>query len=103
MATYMDINYKEALTEEGQSLRNDTIVAKLCDKVRTIMKDIYGKQYADNKGIPMCVWRKIHYTFPTNEYFSESSEDETSDSDSPNNDPDKMMDPRFFQVFKKYH
>ena len=97
LATYVDINYKEASTEEGKALWNDKIIKNLCDKVRKIMEEIYGKEYSGNKPIPKCVWDKIHYTFPGTEYFSESEEDGYSTGDDDENiDPDRILNPKYF-------
>ena len=97
LATYIDINYKEASTEEGQALRNDKITKHLCDKVRNIMDELYGKDYARNKPIPRCVWNKIQFTFPGSEYFSDSDEDGYSTGyDEENIDPDRILNPKYF-------
>ena len=97
LASYIDINYKEASTEEGQALWNDKIAKHLRDKVRNIMDELYGKEYARKKPIPKCVWDKIHFTFPGREYFSDWDEDGYSTSDDEENiDPDKILNPKYF-------
>ena len=102
IATYMDTNCKEAHMGEGQALRNDKITYKLCRRVRKIMEDLYGKEYADKKGIPRCVWDTIHNTFPGSDYFSGNSEEETdTDSDNENSNPDIMFNPKYFEVRKR--
>ena len=97
LATYIDANIKDALSEKGQAIRNDKISNNLRNRVRKIMEKLYGKEYAEKKGIPRCVWEKINYAFPGSEYFSSNSdEDSDTDSDNENIDPDKMFNPKYF-------
>ena len=98
MAGYIDTTYPGAMTEAGQAIRNDKVAQELFSRVMEIMKDLYGEQYSSKKGIPKCVWSKIHLTFPSNEYYSDSTVDDTDIDDEDNSNPNRMLDPKHFNL-----
>lgn len=60
---------------------NEAVANKLFNcVVQKIMRTLFGKEYAEKKGVPRCVWDTVHMTFPgDSELWYESSESEEDD------------------------
>lgn len=70
-----------AQREYMASAVNEAVVSRLFDSVvQRLMRELFGREYQEKKGVPRCVWDMVHKTFPgDSEYWYDSSDSEDGD------------------------